>query len=373
MLTSDQLDSLTEPIVNLYTEYESTIINDIARRLSKMSIDSAAWQMQRLTESGSVYKNAIKELAKLTGKSEEELLNTFQKAGVKAINFDDKIYKAAGMKPLPLNLSPAMLQALMAGLKKTKGILSNLTMTTAINAQNSFIKAADMAYMQVSTGAMSYDQAIRAAIKKSASEGLSTIDYLSGHVDKLDVAMRRTVLTGVSQTSGELQTTRAEEMGVDLVQTSAHIGARNKGTGPANHESWQGRIFSRSGKHSKYPDFVTVTGYGTGEGLCGWNCRHSFYPFFEGISENAYSQEDRKSIANKKVNLGGDKVSVYDATQYQRAIERKIRFWKRQADALEAAKLTKFTEIAKVKEWQARMREFIKQTKLDRQPVREII
>jgi hypothetical protein len=162
-------------------------------------------------------------------------------------------------------------------------------------------------------------------------------------------------------------------MGVDLVQTSAHIGARNKGTGPANHESWQGRIFSRSGKHSKYPDFVTVTGYGTGEGLCGWNCRHSFYPFFEGISENAYSQEDRKSIANKKVNLGGDKVSVYDATQYQRAIERKIRFWKRQADALEAAKLTKFTEIAKVKEWQARMREFIKQTKLDRQPVREII
>ena len=371
MLTSDQFDQLTVPITELFADYETSIIVDIARRLGNLDFASAAWQMQRITESGSLYKNVLKELSKLTGKSESTLREIFKQAGVKAIKFDDAIYKDAGLKPIPLNLSPAMLRALQAGLTKTQGILSNLTMTTAINAQQSFIKAADLAYMQISTGAMSYDQAIRAAIKNMAAEGLSVINYASGHVDKLDVAMRRTVLTGVAQTANQLQIERAGEMGSDLVGVSAHIGARNKGIGPMNHESWQGKIYSRSGNHKKYKDFVATTGYGTGEGLGGWNCRHSFYPFFEGISKNAYSKEELKDFKKETVKFNGQDISVYEATQYQRAIERKIRFWKRQADALEAAKLNNFAEVAKIKEWQAKMRNFIKQTNLQREYVRE--
>ena len=371
MLTADQFDALTVPIVDLYADYETSVIVDIARRLGNLNYSSAAWQVQRLTESGSLYKDVIKELSRLTGKSEAVLKEIFKRAGVKAINFDDKIYKEAGLKPIPLNLSPEMLKALTAGLSKTNGILSNLTMTTAISAQRAFINAADMAYMQVSTGAMSYDQAIKMAVKKVASDGLSVIDYASGHQDKVDVAMRRTVLTGVSQTAAELQIQRAEEMGSDLVQVSAHIGARNKGTGPANHESWQGKIYSRSGKSKKYPDFVKVTGYGTGEGLGGWNCRHSFFPYFEGLSESAYSRDDLREIKKETVTYNGKELSNYEGTQYQRAIERKIRFWKRQEAAMEAAKLDSSFELGKVRQWQETMREFLRQTKLDRQRVRE--
>jgi len=373
MLTSDQFETLTNPIIKLYTQYEESVINDIARRLGNLDFASAAWQTQRLSESGFLYKDILQKLSKLTGKSETTLRAIFKEAGVNAIKFDDAIYKAAGLKPIPLNLSPAMLRALQAGLTKTQGILSNLTMTTAINANQSFIKAADMAYLQISTGAMSYDQAIRMAIKNMAAEGLSIINYASGHTDKLDVAMRRTVLTGVAQTANQLQIERAGEMGSDLVGVSAHIGARNKGVGPANHESWQGKIYSRSGNHKKYKDFVATTGYGTGGGLGGWNCRHSFYPFFEGISENAYSKEELKDFKKETVKFNGQDISVYEATQYQRAIERKIRFLKRQSDALEAAKLSNFAEVAKIKEWQAAMRSFIKQTGLQRQSVRETI
>ena len=371
MLTADQFDALTVPIVDLYADYETSVIVDIARRLGNLNFSSAAWQVQRLTESGGLYKDVIKELSRLTGKSEAVLKEIFKRAGVKAINFDDKIYKEAGLKPIPLNLSPEMLKALTAGLSKTNGILSNLTMTTAISAQRAFINAADMAYMQVSTGAMSYDQAIKMAVKKVASDGLSVIDYASGHQDNVDVAMRRTVLTGVSQTAAELQIQRAEEMGSDLVQVSAHIGARNKGTGPANHESWQGKIYSRSGKSKKYPDFVKVTGYGTGEGLGGWNCRHSFFPYFEGLSESAYSRDDLREIKKETVTYNGKELSNYEGTQYQRAIERKIRFWKRQEAAMQAAKLDSSFELGKVRQWQETMREFLRQTKLDRQRVRE--
>ena len=105
----------------------------------------------------------------------------------------------------------------------------------------------------------------------------------------------------------------------------------------------------------------------------GWNCRHSFFPYFEGISENAYGEAERKSLAKKTVDYGGEKISMYDATQVQRYIERNIRRWKRQAQALEAAGLENSKEMALVKSWQARMRDFINQTKLTRQSIREQI
>jgi hypothetical protein len=284
----------------------------------------------------------------------------FEQAGVKAMRFDDGIYKAAVLDPLPLNLSPAMAQTLAAGLRKTNGVMQNLTRTSAASGQNAFIDAADLAYMQVTSGALDYNTAIRLAVKDVASQGLSVINY-AGRRDRLDVATRRTVLTGVNQTVGQLQTARADEMGCDLVAVTAHIGARNRGTGPANHESWQGKVYSRSGTSQKYPNFVEKTGYGTGEGLGGWNCRHNFYPYFEGISENAYSQAELDDYAGKTVTYNGQAMSVYDATQEQRAIERRIRHWKRQAGALEAAKLDNGPETDKVKYWQARMRDFVRQ------------
>lgn len=373
MLTSDQFDTLSEPLTALYSEYETSVINDIARRLAKMGkvTSASAWQMQRLIESGKTYENALKELAKTTGISEDVLKETFAKAGVHSLKFDDAIYKAAGLKPLPLNLSRAMQSVLLAGLEKTGGVVKNLTLTTAISAQQAFINSADLAYMQVSSGAMSYDQAIRQAIKSVAASGLSTIDYATGHKDHFDVAMRRTVLTGVAQTTGKLQESRAAEMGVDLIQVSAHAGARNKGVGPANHASWQGKIYSRVGSTKRYPNFAEVTGYGTGEGLGGWNCRHSFYPFFPGISENAYKRAELETMAKKTVTYKGNEIPMYDATQAQREIERKIRFWKRQAGALEAAGIDATDENNRVKLFQLQMRNFVKETGLDRQRVRE--
>ena len=375
MLTFDQLNVLPETITEVYENYLQSVINDIARRIAKMGevTPLSAWQMQRLTESGGVYEEALRQLSQITGKSEAELREAMKWAGVKSMEFDDVIYKAAGLSPIPLKLSPAMQQVLLAGLAKTNATLKNLTLTTALSAQASFIQESDLAYMQVSSGAMSYDQAIRSAIKRVADSGLTTIDYKSGHRDQLDVAVRRAVLTGVSQTVGVIQIQRAEEMGVDLVQTSAHAGARNKGVGPQNHESWQGKVFSRSGRSKKYPPFVETTGYGTGEGLMGWNCRHSFFPYFEGISENAYSEAERKSLAKKTVDYSGEKISMYDATQVQRYIERNIRRWKRQAQALAAAGLENSKEMSLVKSWQARMRDFINQTKLTRQSIREQI
>jgi hypothetical protein len=371
MLTADQLDVLPKNILDLYYKYEESIINDIARRISKMSFDSAAWQVQRLNESALLYEEILVRLSELTGKSEVELKRIFDGAGVKAMRFDDSIYKKAGLEPLPLNMSPAMVNVLSVGLQKTMGTMRNLTQSTAITAQQSFFDAADLAYTQVSTGAMSYTQAVSEAVLYVADNGIKVINYASGRQDQLDVAIRRSVLTGVNQTVGELQLQRAEELGQDLVETSAHAGAR------PSHALWQGKIFSRSGKSKKYPPFVESTGYGTITGLLGINCRHSFFPFFEGLSQNAYDEATREELANKKVTYQGNEISQYDASQIQRGIERQIRFWKRRESALDAAGQIYSPEavkaINKVDIYQKQMRAFIKETKLDRQRIREQI
>lgn len=366
MLTADFLDVLPEPILNLYEDYTQAVINDIARRIAQTGriTETAAWQMQRLSESGKVYETALDELSQLTNKSETTLKALFDRAGVKAVGFDDSIYRAAGLNPLPLNLSPAMVQVLAAGLQKTQGTMRNLTLTTANAAQTAYIHAADNAYMMITGGAFDYQTAIKTAIKQAAGQGLS-VAYPSGHVDQLDVALRRTILTGVNQTAGKLSEQRAAEMGADLVQTSAHIGAR------PSHAAWQGKIFSRSGASTKYPDFVSSTGYGTGGGLMGWNCRHSFYPFFEGLSAEHYQQPELDQYAAKTVIYNGQSMGFYEATQQQRAIERAIRKAKREAGALEAAGIDSGEERRAVRQYQAKMRNFIKQTGLKRQSFRE--
>lgn len=371
MLAFDELDTLSDPILELYEVYIQSVLKEIARRLRGMKLTSStAWMMQRLTESGLIYEHALKELEKLTGLSETELRRAFRKAGVLATRFDETVYRAAGLKPLPLNLSPAMTQVLAAGLRKTGGVMRNLTMTTALSAQNLFIEAADLAYMQVTSGAFDYISAIRDAVEHVARKGLTVIRF-PGRSEQLDVAMRRVVLTGIGQTTGELQLTRAQEMGMNLMQVSAHIGARNKGTGPMNHESWQGKVYSIVGSTPEYPNLYEVTGLGTVEGLHGVNCRHSMYPFYEGLSEKLYTQKELDEYANQKVVYQGKEMSVYEATQQQRAIERKIREWKRKEGALDAAGLDHEGETAKVREWQARMRAFVKETGLIRQGERE--
>lgn len=318
MLDPDYLEHCADGIIELYSKLDEDIARDIARRIVKTGeiTDTAKWQLQKLQEGGVVFDDAIKSISKYSGAGEEALADLFEKAGAKSIAFDNAIYAKAGLTPLS-KMSPAVLNALEAGLKKTGGSIDNLVMSTAVQAQNSYFNACDRAYMQVSSGAFDYITAIRNAVKSASAEGTSVL-YPSGHVDKLDVAIRRAVITGVSQTALRVSDINADAMGCDLVEVTAHAGARPE------HAAWQGKVYSRSGKNKKYPPF-SITGYGTGAGLGGWNCRHAFYPFFEGVSTRAYTSARIEELNNKTVEYNGETMSVYDASQQQRAMERQMR------------------------------------------------
>lgn len=369
MLTPNQIDKFPDNLVRLYSQAELDIIKDMARRISTYDffIPSAEFQYKKLIEMGNIHEEILHTLTQLTPYTKSELEQLMDDAGAKAIKADDAIYENAGLKPTPLGQSPALLDTLEAGIKNTRGLFENLTRTTARTGSKQFERILDRAYMQITSGAFDYNTAIRSAIKDLARNGIAAIEYPNGYINYIESAVRRAVITGVGQTAGKIQEARADEMGCDLVETTAHAGAR------PSHARWQGKVFSRSGNHPKYPNFKLETGYGTGPGLKGWNCRHDFFPFFEGISKPAYTKAQLDEYKAKNYEYNGEKLTEYEASQKQRAIERRIRKWKREAEGMNAAGLPQDEALSRVRYWQERQRDFIKQTGLKRQYEREQI
>ena len=359
MLTPEYLEHIPDPVVQLFQDVEDDILRDMARRISKMDglTDTADYQAWRLEQTQLIRKEIVTRLSNMTGKTQAEIRKILQEAGTEALLSDDALYTAAGLSPGPINDNPALLNLLNAGYQQTAGTFQNITATTANTATRQFENALDRAWLQVSSGAFDYQTVLRCTVDALAKEGIKAILYPSGHSDTLEVATRRALLTGVNQTAAKLQLARADEMECDLVEVTAHPGAR------PSHASWQGKIYSRSGKSSKYPPF-SVTGYGTGPGLCGWNCRHNFYPYWEGLSEPNYTQEDLDRMNRKEFTYNGQEMTRYEASQYQRYLERNIRAYKRQYLAEEAAGVDTTRTSVKLAEWRARQKDFLDKTGL---------
>lgn len=357
MLTPEQLDALPEAALELWRQVEEDILADMARRISRLGglTDTAAWQAFRLEQTRLFRRDLVKRLSQTLGKSEAEIRRLLTAAGTQALAADDAIYRAAGLSPVPPNDSPALLNLLTAGARQTQGTFVNLTATTANTATGQFERALDRAWLQTASGAFDYQTAVRRCVSDLAASGLEAVHYPSGHVDTLEVAVRRAVITGVNQTAGRLQAARMEEMGCDLVEVTAHAGAR------PSHAEWQGKIFSRSGTHPKYPPF-SRTGYGTGAGLCGWNCRHNFYPFFEGLSEPVYTEARLNQLNARDIEYQGRKYTRYEINQMQRYRERRVRRWKRQFVMEEAAGLDSTQSAVKLAHARTQLRQFANDT-----------
>jgi hypothetical protein len=360
-------------MLELYSQAEMDILASMAERIAAQDyfIPAAQWQYQKLIEMGNFHSFIVAALASRTGKTRQEIERLMKEAGQKSLSFDAEIYRKAGLDPPPLAASPELLAVLQAGIDNTNGLFDNLTRTTADTATRQFERALDRAYMQITTGAFDHNSAVRSAVKDLAQKGVEVIRYPSGHVDYMEVAVRRATVTGVNQTSLKMQETLADEMGADLVEVTAHAGAR-VGIGIANHAEWQGKVYSRSGKHKKFPSLVEKTGYGTGPGLGGYNCRHNMFPYFEG-QKPVYTQRELDQMNAKKYTYNGEKLTEYEASQKQRYIERQIRRWKREQGAMEAAGQPTEEAAAKLAKWQDIQRDFIKQTGLKRQYDRENI
>ena len=339
MLAPDYLDHAPDRLILLWQQAEDDILRDVARRIGKMGAltPTANWQLWRYQQTEAVRKDVVKLLARYTGKSEAEIRRLMQEAATAALEAEDEIYYHYGKEPTPFEESTPLQNLLNAGYRQTAGSFSNLTATTANTVSGAFEQALDRAWLQVSSGAFDYKTAVKQAVDSLADE-MPMVTYPSGHKDSIEVAARRAILTGVNQTAGKLQVARADEMGVEFFETTAHGGAR------PSHTEWQGRRFHRGGavdyKGRHYPDFEAATGYGTGAGLCGWNCRHTFFAVFPELGDPPqWTQEQLRELNARNIEWNGQKYTAYEISQMQRARERSVRRWKKRYLAEDAAGL----------------------------------
>lgn len=320
----------------LHNEIIKRIINRIMLRINRnddyVLTAYDKWNIETLQQSGYLLEDIQKEIAKATKLQEKEIAEAMEEAGVKALDYEDKIYQSVGLSPTPLTQSPELIRLMQRNYEATIHTWKNFTRTMADEAQRLFISQLDMAYTLVSTGALSYTQAVKEVLNNIVTDGV-VVNYPSGHSDTIETATLRAVRTGVSQATGQITLARMKEMGACLAITSSHLGAR------PSHAVWQGKVFYVDWKRmdeiyplaeipmpqnidrslaKKYPDFIESTRIGKVDGLEGANCRHSHSVYYQGMN-NPFEQYDSK-----------ENLEQYEKEQRQRTLERRIRKSKRE-------------------------------------------
>ena len=323
MLTPSYLLHAVEPAEEIAEQLHKDIVDRIIERIhirfqrgdSYILTPLDKWQLETLQQAGFLLEDIQKEIAAATGLMEQELVEAFEDAGVTALEYDDAIYREAGLDPVPLVQSTYMIQLMQRDYEATLGEWVNFTNISKRAIHSLFVSVCDTAFHQAASGMISPSQAVREALEEVIAGGVY-VNYTdrNGNVirrDTIETATARAVRTGISQSSAKIQIARMNELGVDLVIVSSHLGAR------PDHQVWQGKIYSRSGG-GEYPDFESSTKYGSVTGLCGANCRHHFSPWFEGQG-NPFEQFDAE-----------ENLKRYELEQQQRTMERRIRNTKRQ-------------------------------------------
>ena len=344
-LQPDYLQGLPAELERLTEQLEKELIEDISRRIAKAGeiTDTAAYQLLRLKELGASSDYLEKLIADYTQLSEQQVRQMIFDAAQTDSEFYEGFYRRIGQPYIPYEYNDYLQQLTKAAVNQTCGELKNYTRSMGFSvrgadgrmqfkpAAKAYQSAMDKAFMLAASGGVDYITAVRRATAEITGSGLMFVDYASGVRTHADVAARRALLTGISQMTGQIAESNAAKLGTDVVEVTAHAGAR------PDHAAWQGKWFSLNGLDKRYPKLREVTGYGTVTGLKGANCRHDFYPVIPGIDEPAYTAEQLANIDPPPVTVNGKTYTYYEAEQRQRYMERSMRKTKREIIAADAS------------------------------------
>lgn len=360
------LDALPEELAELFRALEAQLLHEICSRLNASGqLNEVTVQAIRALRSHGIELDEIKKaVKKTTGIAEKDLNKLFVDVVERNQQYYTEVIDLAGLTQPEALLD---IEDTWALYEQTKQEMRNITRSMGFLVDNgrtmlapakAYQWALDNAAMQIQSGVISYNRAIKSAVQQLADSGLKTVDYESGHVDSVDVAVRRAVMTGINQLNKQYSQQAMEFLETDLVQVSAHSGARDTGVGFQNHKEWQGKVyrwrkFTRdfpAASKQNYADFEEACGYGDVQGILGANCRHSYSPFVEGVMERTYTDEELAHIDDGLAcEYDGKQYTAYEATQMQRRLERTIRKQKRRVNAFKDAGLAEDATAAKAR------------------------
>nr|DAL14369.1 MAG TPA_asm: minor capsid protein [Caudoviricetes sp.] len=330
MFTPTEIEALPSAMEQLYRSLQLNIMSDLTERLKANGeeITSAAdWQINRLYELG-VSKDEIDSLIQSTlDVSDDEIDRIYDEVVKSGYARNEELYTSKGKEHIPYAENKQLQQLVKAVKNQTKSEYRNITGSLGFavrNADNTlpftpladfYQRTLDNGLMQIASGAVDYNTVLKKAVKTMTDSGLRTVDYASGWSNRVDVAVRRALMTGFNQVVAKVNEDNAEQLGTEYFEVSYHRGAR------PTHQVWQGRVYSKK-------ELETVCGLGTVTGLCGANCYHSYSPFIKGIDTPTYSEEELDRMnedENAPKEYNGKEYTAYEAQQKQRQLETAMR------------------------------------------------
>lgn len=348
-MTPEELEKLPKPLERTMTALEMSVMSEIVQRIKESSQITPVtdWMLNRLAAIGESKSRIKKLIADALKESDLKIDDIYDQAVQSGYIRNKEVYEASGMDYLPYEDNQWLKQVVDASRRQTKDILrtfENITQTTGFNVMmgnkrvftplSEYLeRSLDKAMLGITTGMKTYSQAIGDVIDEMTSSGIRTVDYASGKSDRIEVAARRAVMTGVAQMTDKVNEKNAEELQTDYWEVDWHMGARNTGTGYKNHQSWQGKVYSSE-------EMRTVCGLGEMLGFAGINCYHIRFPFIPCVSKRKYTDEwleEQNRKENERKTYRGKEYDTYGALQHQRKLERTIRKQKQDVELLQKA------------------------------------
>ena len=337
-MREDYKKQLSGQIEKNFSDLEIRIMEDIVRRIRKTGeiTSTADWQINRLKILGYSSEDIENMLKEALGKSYPEMFELYDKVIDWEYVRNKEVYEQVNAEFIPYEENEELQQITEGLIRQSGAELQNITKSLGFYLDYGtgkpvltplaqvYQKYLDAACMDIVSGAFDYNTVLRRTVTHLTNSGLRQIDYASGRANRVDVAARRAVMTGVSQLSGKISEMNAEKLGTEHFEVEWHAGAR------PTHAVWQGRVYSKE-------ELTTVCGLGSVTGLLGANCYHMYYPFVPGISVRNWTDEwleEQNRKENTPNTFNGKEYTLYEAKQRQRQMETCMRAQREKVDLL---------------------------------------
>lgn len=252
-MTPEELEKLPKPIERTMSRLELAVMAEVVDRIRQAGeitpvVDHLLNRMYALGTGKLKLKVLIREALSDADKTVDQIYRT----AVSTDHIRNKaLYESVGKEYLPYEDNEWLQQLVEASRRQTKDDLrtfENLTKTTGFNVivggrrvfsplSEYFEQSLDRSLFSIASGMQTYSQAVGAVIDEMTRSGLRVVDYASGKSDRIEVAARRAVMTGVAQMTGKINEKIMEELGTKYVEVDYHIGSR------PSHMIWQGKVY----------------------------------------------------------------------------------------------------------------------------------
>ena len=341
------MDSMSWEMAEVYGAITDQILINLSRyfpyfKAGNVPKSAFEYQANMLAQMGQVNADTIRIIRNGLGGANKALSHVLEQAIIESVKKSQpdllKAVKAGILKPAGIPIvAPTQMRAFSLYYQQAAQKL-NLVNTVMLESTKQAYQATvadianrvqvvqtalDIGAGETITGVSTWNQALRHSINRMKENGVVGFIDHGGHRWSAEAYTAMDIRTTVANTARAAVWETNQDFGNDLYIVSYHDGAR-----PLCYD-WQNKVISSTNNARTVRDLdgneiqvyaQSDTTYGEPAGLFGINCKHYPSPFIPGVSVLYDSSEIPSEKENEK---------IYEQTQQQRALERKLREEKR--------------------------------------------